>query len=76
MSDDQTTATQQPAPRRERMSYADRKRARFQQRVDKWEERLEGPPPPRHLHRAIITILMMISMLGLLWLLTFGMPSS
>jgi len=62
--------TEQPT----KLTYAERKQARFQLRVEKWEDRLTGPPPPRYLHRAIITIVMMLAMLALLWLLLFTGP--
>jgi len=52
-----------------RPSYADRKAARFQRRVELWEKRLQSPPPPRFLHRALITITMMVGMIALLGLL-------
>ena len=44
---------------------------RFQRRVETWEGRLSGPQP-RKLHRAIITILMMLACLFVLYLLLFG----
>jgi hypothetical protein len=55
----------------QKQSYAERKQARFAQRVEKWEARRAGPPPPLRLHRAIITILMMFAMLVLLYVLLF-----
>ena len=58
-----------------KLTYAERKQARFQMRVEKWETRLASPPPPRYLHRTVITFAMMAAMLGLLWLLVFGGPT-
>ena len=57
-----------------RLTYAERKQARFQMRVEKWEDRMAGPPPPRYLHRAIVTIAMMGAMLLLLYILLFAGP--
>ena len=44
---------------------------RFQRRVETWEQRLQGPQP-RKLHRAIISILMMLACLFVLYLIMFG----
>lgn len=41
-------------------------------RVEKWEARKEGPPPPRYIHRVIISVLMMLFSLWLVYLLTVG----
>jgi hypothetical protein len=57
---------------RSRPSYAERKQARMQRRIETWEQRLAGPPPPMHWHRALITLAMLGGMLFLLYLLTFG----
>lgn len=51
------------------------KAERWQRRVDKWEARRAGPPPPRRLHRAVITAVMMVGMLAILYLLLVGPPS-
>jgi hypothetical protein len=55
-------------PRRPRQSWSEKRAARFQRRVELWEER-RANPSPRKLHRAIITIIMMAMMLMLLVLL-------
>lgn len=44
---------------------------RFQRRVETWEGRLQGPQP-RKIHRAIISILMMIACVFVLYLIMFG----
>lgn len=48
--------------------------ARFQKRVELWEHR-RATPAPRKLHRAVITLLMMVACLGVLWLLLSGPPA-
>jgi hypothetical protein len=44
---------------------------RFQRRVETWEGRLQGPQP-RKIHRAVISILMMLLCLFTLYVLLFG----
>jgi hypothetical protein len=62
-----TPPTEKPY-RPERRSWSERREARFQQRVEMWEERLQKPAP-RKLHRTIILLIMMALMLALLSLL-------
>lgn len=50
------------------------KAARFQKKVELWEAR-RATPAPRRLHRAVITLLMMLATLWVLWLL-LGTPGS
>ncbi len=49
--------------------------ARFQKRIETWEQRRSGPQP-RKLHRAVITLAMMAACLWVLWLLLAGGPSA
>jgi hypothetical protein len=49
--------------------------ARFQRRVETWEQR-RREPAPRTPHRTVITLLMMAACLALLALLVFAAPPS
>lgn len=53
-------------------TMTEKRAMRMQKRIDRFEARRAGPPPPRRIHRTIIVIAMMLSMLALLYLLTFG----
>lgn len=64
-------ATAPDLTKRERRELA--RAIRFQRRVETWEGRLQGPQP-RKLHRAIITIVMMLLCLFVLYLVVSGPP--
>lgn len=53
-------------------SMSERRAMRWQRRIERYEARRSGPPPPRHMHRAIVTVLMMLMLLALLALLMAG----
>lgn len=55
-----------------RLGYVERRALRMQRRVEKWEARLAGPPPPMHLHRALVSVLVMAAALAVAWLIAFG----
>jgi len=61
-SDDQTP----------RLSFSERRQARMQARIEKWEARRAGPPPPVYVHRVIIMAIMMLLCLWLVYLITVG----
>lgn len=62
--------SESPSSRDARRRRAQLKRnERWARRIERYETRRAGPPPPRHLHRAVITVLMLLLMLGLLYLL-------
>ena len=52
-----------------------RRAARFQKRVEVWEQR-RSEPAPRKLHRTVITLLMMAACLWVLYLLLSGPPNA
>lgn len=59
-----------------RPSRAQRRAARWQRRVERYEARRTGPPPPRRLHRAAVLVVMMAAMLVLVALMAFGPSGS
>ena len=50
------------------MSWSERREARFQRRVEMWEER-RLHPAPKKLHRTIILVVMMAMLIAILLLL-------
>ena len=64
-------ATAPDLTRRERREL--QRAIRFQRRVETWETRLQGPQP-RKLHRAVITVVMMLLCLVVLYLVVTGPP--
>jgi len=50
----------------------ERRALRWQKRIERYEARRSGPPPPRRIHRAIVSLIMMAMALAVLALLLTG----